>query len=129
MVFYYVLTFVLLRNRIEGRGLKTMFSLMVPRDPEAAKRSPLARMVLKASPSVQPFMYLGCHGLAASISFLPVPLFWNHFWLHTIALLGCLAMCVYNGGSYYFKVFATKYVAQLQAEAAASATALKAKRS
>lgn len=111
---YYLLTFVLLRNRIEGRGRLTMFSLMVPQDPEKAKRSPLARVVLSAGKAWQPFIYLGCHAVAATIALLPTKLFFDHYWLHTAALLAMLGLAIWNGASYYFIVFAKKYMARLE---------------
>lgn len=123
VVLYYVITFVVLHNRIVGRGRATMFSLMVPKDPEAARKSPLARMVMKAPENIQPVVYLGCHGIAASLSFLPVKIFYDHYWLHTAGLVYCLGLSIWNGGNYYFKVFAKKYLAQLQQEAEAAAKA------
>ena len=124
VVFYYLTTFVLLRERIEGRGRVTMFQLMVPKkDSEAAKRSPLARTVHKFPEKLQPLAYLGCHFAAGSLSFMPIKLFWDYWYLHTLALLYCLGLSVWNGGNYYFKVFAKRYLAQLQEEAAAATAA------
>ena len=117
VVFYYLITFVVLHKRIVGRGRATMFSLMVPKDPEAAKRSPLAKVVLSAPEKIQPIAYLACHAIAASLSFLPVKLFYDSYVLHTLGLMYCLGLCIWNGGNYYFKVFAKKYLAQLQKEA------------
>lgn len=118
MLTYYLLTFVAFRGRIEGRGRQTMFSLMVPKkDPERAKRSPLARLVLMAPEWAQPFAYLAFHALAATLAFQPVKIFWDHYWVHTVALLFCLGLSVWNGANYYFKVFAKKYLAQLEAKA------------
>jgi hypothetical protein len=115
---YYIITFVALKSRIEGRGRATMFSLMVPKNnPEAAKRSALARVVLKAPESMQSFVYLGCHAIAASLSFLHVKFCFNNFYLHTLFLVYCLSVSVWNGGNYYFKVFAKKYLMQLQEKA------------
>lgn len=71
--------------------------------------------------ALQPFVYLACHGFAATLAFLPTRLFWLHQWLHTTALLLCLAMAVWNGGSYYFVVFSRKYLLQLEDEAAGRA--------
>lgn len=121
---YYILTFVALHDRIEGRGRATMFSLMVPKDPERAKRSALARVVLKAPEHIQPIVYLACHGVAASFSFIPVKLCFDHFYFHTLFLAYCLGMSIWNGGNYYFKVFAKKYLMQLQEKAGAPVDAI-----
>jgi hypothetical protein len=115
---YYIITFVLLRHRIEGRGRATMFSIMVPKNnPEAAKRSALARVVLKAPEHIQPIVYLACHAVAASFSFLHVKWCFDNFYLHTLFLAYCLGLSIWNGGNYYFKVFAKKYLMQLQEKA------------
>ena len=102
LVIYYLLTFILLRNRIEGRGLLTMFTMLVPADREKAMKSAGARLVLKFSPPLQPFVYQGCHAICATVAFLPVGLMWDHYWVHTAALMFCLCMSVWNGGNYYF---------------------------
>jgi hypothetical protein len=62
---------VVLRSRIEGRGRETMYSLMVPRDAAKARRSPLARTVLRAPPALRPVAYLACHAVAATLALLP----------------------------------------------------------
>lgn len=121
---YYILTFVALHDRIEGRGRATMFSMMVPKDPERAKRSALARVVLKSPANVQPIVYLACHAAAASVAFIPVKLFFDNFYLHTMVLAFCLGVSVWNGGNYYFKVFAKKYLKQLQEKAGAPVDAI-----
>lgn len=114
---YYWFTFVALKNRIEGRGRQTMFSLMVPRkDRTKASRSPLARLVLLAPEAYQPIAYLSLHAVAASVAFIPVKLLWDYFYVHTSVLLFCLAVSVWNGGNYYFKVFAKKYITRLEEE-------------
>lgn len=114
VVMYYFLTFVLLKERIQKRGGVTMFELMVPKDTKKARKSPIAQFVLSVPEAWQPVLYLCCHGFAALISFLPTYLFWQYFWLHTAALLFCLALSIWNGGNYYFKVFAKRYLQQLE---------------
>lgn len=118
VIVYYWFTFVALKSRIEGRGRQTMFSLMVPkRDRTKASRSPLARLVLLAPEPYQPIAYLSLHAIAASVAFIPVKVLWDHYFIHTGILLFCLAVSVWNGGNYYFKVFAKKYITRLEEEA------------
>lgn len=114
VICYYMITFVILKNRIKRKGGITMYELMVPTDRKKAMRSPLARVVLKAPEALRPALYMLCHGIAASISLLPTYFFWQSFLLHTSALLFCLGMSIWNGGNYYFKVFARKYMADLE---------------
>jgi len=114
VVMYYFLTFVLLKEQIRKRGGVTMFELMVPKDTAKARKSPIAKFVLSVPEAWQPILYLCCHAFAALVSFLPTYLFWQYFWLHTMALLFCLALSIWNGGNYYFKVFAKRYLQQLE---------------
>lgn len=51
---------------------------------------------------------------AASLSLLPVKLLWDHAWLHTTVLLAILVVATLNGASFYFKVFAKRYMADLE---------------
>ncbi len=116
---YALIFFLLLPRRIEVRGRMTMMKLMVPADAAKAARSPLARLVNAAPPRARPLAYLACHALAATVAFLPVKLFWASRTAHTTALLGCLSVAAWNGGGYYFHVFAKKYAASLAAATAA----------
>lgn len=113
VIFYYILTFVLLKERIKRQGGVTMFDLLKPKEPKKAK-NPLVRTILSAPEATQPLIYLIFHGIAATLSFIPTYYFWQSFHLHTTALLFCLGISVWNGGNYYFKVFANRYTAQLQ---------------
>lgn len=111
---YYYLCFVLLKDRIKKKGGVTMFDIMVPKDPAKIKKNPILRFLMSFPPAWQPVVYLACHGTLASASFIPTYLFWNHFVLHTCALLFCLALSVWNGGTFYFKVFAKRYQSELE---------------
>jgi hypothetical protein len=104
---YSAVTFVVLRARLERKGYKSMFTLMVL-EPKARK-SALARLVLRAPARLQPVAYMGLHATAAIVATLPVGVFWHYKAVHTAALLACLGMGVWNGGGYYFKVFAKRY--------------------
>jgi hypothetical protein len=128
VVAYYLVTFVVLYNRIVQKGRMTMFSLMIPKNPKGGKVGGMAKFVLSFRESLQPIVYLGCHGIAASLAFLPVKFLYDHFWLHTATLMWLLGLSVWNGGNFYFKVFARKYMAQLQEEATARAQAAAAKK-
>ena len=86
------------------------FDLMVPKDKDTAKKkSPVLAFITSFSPPWQPIVYLAFHGTAASLSFLPVVACWNSFAVHTTLLLGLLSLSIWNGGTFYFKVFAKKY--------------------
>ena len=61
--------------------------------------------------------YLACHGVLAIAAFIPTKLMWDNFWLHTVVLVCCLGISIWNGGSFYFQVFAKRYLAELEAKA------------
>lgn len=128
VVSYYLVTFVVLYNRIVSKGRMTMFSLMVPKNPKGGKKG-LVGFILSFPEDWQPVVYLACHGATASLGFIPTKIMYDHFWVHTAVLLWLLGLSVWNGGNFYFKVFARKYMAQLNeaAEARAAAGAAKAK--
>ncbi|GAB4820019.1 hypothetical protein N2152v2_007065 [Parachlorella kessleri] len=116
---YYTLTFVTLAQRMHSRGYSNMFTYMVLR--EQARKSPLARLVLRAPHALQPAAYLGMHMLASWLAVLPTKLLWDHFWLHTLLLIAILLQSVWNGANFYFKVFAKRYLQELQARAGGKA--------
>lgn len=96
--------------------MATMFTIMVPRhNPEKVKRSALARTIVKAPDRLQPIVYLCVHAVAATASFLPTLVFFRSFWVHTAAVVFCLSLAAWNGGNYYFEVFAAKYMQRVYA--------------
>jgi len=109
VVFYYFICFVFLNDRIKRQGDVTMFDIMVPKDKAKIQKNPILRFLTSFPEAWQPVVYLMIHGTMASFSFLPTYLFWNHFVLHTCALLFCLGLSIWNGGTFYFKVFAKRY--------------------
>lgn len=109
VVLYYFVCFVFLNDRIRKQGGVTMFDIMVPKDKNKVQKSIILRFITSFREVWQPVVYLALHGTMASISFVPTYLFWNHFVLHTCALLFCLSLSVWNGGTFYFKVFAKRY--------------------
>lgn len=111
---YYVLIFILLSSRIRSRGYASMFTEMVSGPALKGKRSALSAFVLGFSEGLQPVVYLGIHMAAAWASLLPVKLLWDHYWLHTGVLLAILLVAAWNGANFYFKVFAKRYLTDLQ---------------
>lgn len=109
VVLYYLICFKWMHERIKSEGGVTMFDLMVPKDPKKINKSPILKYITSFSEEWQPIVYLAFHGFMASLSFLPTFLFWNSYWSHTGALAFCLLLSVWNGGTFYFKVFARKY--------------------
>lgn len=123
VLLYYILNFVVLHDQIQKAGGATMFSIMVPKhNPRKIKKSAIARTVLKAPEKLQPLAYLCIHGVAAIGSFLPTFFYFKSFWAHSFAIIFCLSVAVWNGGTFYFEIFAAKYMSRLH-EALAQAEA------
>lgn len=109
---YYFLTFLVLAKHIRKRGYANMFTIMVLKD--QAKKSGLARLVLKAPKMLQPIFYLSIHTISSWVAVLPTKLLWDHCWLHTAMVGLILLQSVWNGANFYFKVFAKRYMAELE---------------
>ncbi len=61
----------------------------------------------------QEFKYMWTHGILCYIALLLGPLFWHSFPLHSAYLIVIIMVSVHNGSSFYFRVFAKKYYAEL----------------
>lgn len=59
----------------------------------------------------RPAMYMMVHlGISSFTFFLAIPC-WHSFIFHTAYLLVLLNVAIWNGGTFYFEVFADKYAA------------------
>ncbi|PSC73097.1 Membrane transporter [Micractinium conductrix] len=118
-VAYFLLIFVFFNKRIQERGYQNMFTAMVTRP--SARKSALARLVLSAPRRLQPVTYLAMHTFASWLSLLPTKIWFDHYWAHTAITAAVLLVSVWNGASFYFRVFARKMMReQAQREAAAA---------
>lgn len=59
-------------------------------------------------------MYMSGHAFWTWISLLLTPIWWHSKLLHSAFVVLCLLVSFYNGASYYFSVFATRYIKQLE---------------
>ena len=76
--------------------------------------SPITKFVKLAPEPLQPLMYMSGHAFWTWVSLLVTPLWWHSCIAHTAFLVLCLLMSFYNGASYYFEVFATRYMKELE---------------
>lgn len=103
---YYIFFFVIGKKILRKGGYYTMFDDML--------KNPFVKKAINIGGSWgQEFKYMCCHGLLCSIAFFLGPLLWHSFVLHSIYLGLIVAIAVYNGGSYYFQVFAKTYYRKL----------------
>ena len=61
----------------------------------------------------QPLVYMSLHIFLTAATFAVAKIWWSFYGAHTAFLLACLAVSAWNGASYYFDVFAHRYVAGL----------------
>ena len=100
---YYFFFFVLAKGSIEKGGYITMYEDMV-------KTNPLVKAATNIGGECFPHLkYMIGHGSICCCTFLMGPLLWHSFALHTIYLASMVSISVFNGGSFYFEVFAKKY--------------------
>jgi hypothetical protein len=87
---------------IERGGYITMFDDM--------KTHPVLAWLLETCGGVcKPLKYMGTHAFACALVMLLGPLMWHSFAIHTTYLLIIFVSSVYNGGTFYFRVFAKRY--------------------
>ena len=60
--------------------------------------------------AVQPLAYMALHVTLTGATFAVCKIWWNYYHAHTIFLLVILTISAWNGASYYFEVFAHRYV-------------------
>lgn len=104
-VAYYLKIFVVSSQKIQDRGYHTLFKYTT-RKPKS-----LAGKLIKKLPRwAAPLFFMGNHVIFCAVTFTWTWLMWSHYWLNTAFLVWCLGMSAWNGGNYYFEVFAHKYV-------------------
>eukprot|EP01038_Epipyxis_sp_PR26KG_P011439 gene11439-15326_t len=94
--------FVYGKKRIEEEGLHTMYTTM-------SRNQAVQNFISIFGEKWKPVMYMIMHFICCSSSYILGVLSWHSFYFHTIYLLMLLCLAIWNGGSYYFQVFADKY--------------------
>lgn len=106
-VAYYLKIFVVSSQRIQDRGYHTLFKYTT------RKPNSLAGKVVSKLPRwVAPLAFMANHVLFCAVTFALAWLMWSHYWINTLFLIWCIAMSAWNGGNYYFEVFAHQYATE-----------------
>ena len=79
------------------------------------KDTPLFKKLLAGEEKYKPIKYMSIHFVSVSLATLVGPLLWHSFLLHTLYMIIMLIFGVYNGSTYYFRVFAKAYYAKKMA--------------
>lgn len=107
-MFYYLKIFVISSKRIQQRGYHTLFRYVT------AKPQSLTGRLYKALPRwAAPVVFMLWHVAFCAVTFCLSWVMWQHYWLNTIFIIVVLGMSAWNGGNYYFEVFAHRYVADV----------------
>jgi hypothetical protein len=107
-VAYYLKIFVVSSQRIQDRGYHTLFKYTT------RKPNSLAGKMAKKLPRwVAPIVFMANHVVFCAVTFAFTWFMWSHYWVNTLFVIWCIAMSAWNGGNYYFEVFAHKYVAEV----------------
>lgn len=116
---YMFVMFGLKAKKIEDNGYATMFLHMGIPFVEKIGRGKIPK-------HYYPVVYMIAHGVLSIVAFAGSLWLWNSFWLHTLYLLVLISISVWNGSTYYFRVFTKKQmkaIEKVEAEAAAVAAA------
>jgi hypothetical protein len=100
---YYLFFFIFAAKALKRNGYYTMFEDMVKTN------SIIKKVVNLGGSKAKEVKYMLAHGCCAYLSFFMGPLLWHSFALHTIYLIFIMSISIYNGGTFYFRVFAKKY--------------------
>lgn len=67
-----------------------------------------------------PFVYMCMHFIASSFTFTFSQVFWRSFWLHTLYLVVLIHIAIFNGATWYFKIFERDFAKKRYAKILAS---------
>jgi hypothetical protein len=106
-ILYYLKVFVISQKRISERKYETLYSYATSR------RGVFASVVSWFPHRWQPLAYLSLHcALTATVMAFNV-LWWANKRANTAIVMAALVLATWNGASFYFNIFAKRYVASL----------------
>ncbi|KAK9841696.1 hypothetical protein WJX74_010260 [Apatococcus lobatus] len=107
-VLYYIKIFMVSSEKIQKRGYETLFRYCTEN-----RKSAVSKFVARYPTKYQPLAYMGLHLTLTAATFAVAKIWWNYYHAHTFFLVFVLSMSSWNGASFYFDVFAHRYLAQL----------------
>ncbi|DBA97222.1 TPA: hypothetical protein ACH3X1_014972 [Trebouxia sp. C0004] len=111
VVLYYIKVFVLSQDNVKNKGYVTLFQYMTKN-----KKSLFARVVMSAPEVLQPVVYMGIHVVLCWLATMTAMIWWHSKTAHTLFLIFCASVSAWNGATYYFDIFARKYIQSLGIE-------------
>ena len=64
---------------------------------------------------VQPLLYMFMHLVLCQAATATAYIWWHSYWAHTAFLVACIGVSAWNGATYYFHVFAKRYLSSVGA--------------
>lgn len=107
-VLYYLKVFVISSSKIQQRGYETLFQFSTQ-----SRRSLFGSVVLRFRPSLQPLVYMCLHLLLTLATMSLNQLWWRSYAANTAFLACIFAASAWSGATFYFDVFAARYLASL----------------
>mmetsp|Transcript_20565 Transcript_20565/g.44550 ORF Transcript_20565/g.44550 Transcript_20565/m.44550 type:complete len:123 (+) Transcript_20565:773-1141(+) len=107
-VIYYVALFVNRRQLVQQNKIQTLFGYLM------SQKGPVQSLCSKVSPALQPLTFLGLHLTFTLACMLLGTLCWFSFYFATLLLFFLCVVSAWNGGNFYFEVFAKRYEKKLQ---------------
>lgn len=108
---YYIFFFIIGKAVLRKGGYFTMFDDMI-------KKPAIAKVLKYGGEWGKEFKYMCCHGALCYLAFLLGPLLWHSFILHTLYLMLVIMVAVYNGATFYFRVFTKRRYMRMMKQAA-----------
>mmetsp|Transcript_35251 Transcript_35251/g.58922 ORF Transcript_35251/g.58922 Transcript_35251/m.58922 type:complete len:414 (-) Transcript_35251:547-1788(-) len=75
----------------------------------ASPRAWLGKLCNRWGTKWRPVVYAMLQFTFTAVSSLPIPLLYQNFWAHVAFLVAIFGLCIWNGASFYFTVFAARY--------------------
>lgn len=107
-VAYYIIIYVILKNRISERNYATLATYHVN------KKSSLGKFILKLGPKYQGLMYVGTHFLSVLVIFTVTMISYFNFWFNVLVMFLASSVSFWNGATFYMDYFSKKYELNLQ---------------
>jgi hypothetical protein len=107
-VSYWLKIFVVSAERIRQRGYITLFTYVT-----TTTKGVYAAIARRVPPNYRPQVYLFLHMCFCCTTMLLSWLCWRSFTLHTCLLAAMGAISLWHGATFYFDVFAKRYLAEL----------------
>ncbi|CAI2370863.1 unnamed protein product [Moneuplotes crassus] len=107
-VLYYLLVYVILKNRITERNYTTLANYHIN------KNSSVGKFIMKLGPNYQGLMYVGSHFLSVMVIFTVTLASYFNMWVNIVIMFLASSVSIWNGATFYMEYFSKKYEINLK---------------